>query len=55
MKVEGRKVVKLGLDERDLQRLVHVKEQEGTTTLAAALVRMLDLYEDTSGGHFFSS
>ena len=30
VKVEGRKVVKLGLAERDLERLVRVKEQEGT-------------------------
>jgi hypothetical protein len=46
VKVEGRKVVKLGLAERDLERLVRVKEQEGTKTLTDALVRLLDLYEE---------
>lgn len=45
MKVEKRKVVKLGLDERDLLRLVRVKEVEGTRTLADAVVRLLDLYD----------
>lgn len=48
MKVEKRKVVKLGLDERDLLRLVRVKEAEGTRTLAEALVRLLDLFEENA-------
>ncbi len=51
MKVPNRKVVKLGLDQHDLNRFVQAHEAEGTRTLAATLVFLLDFYEGHKDRH----
>jgi hypothetical protein len=48
MKIQNRKVLKLGIDLSDLDRLVKIHETEKTNTLASTLVFLLDFYERES-------
>ncbi|MCP9903102.1 hypothetical protein KBY72_14020 [Cyanobium sp. BA5m-21] len=49
MKSTERKVLKLGISERDLQRFIRVQSEEQTPTLAKTLSRLLDDYERANG------
>lgn len=45
MKVEKRKVLKLGISDECLQKLVRIHGQMGTRTLTEAVTRIVDEYE----------
>jgi hypothetical protein len=45
MKQPDRKVLKLGISQKDLNRFVQVKEEEGITTLSRTLSFLLDIYD----------
>ena len=47
MKDPTRKVLKLGVSLRDLERFVQAHEELGTRTLSSTLGELLDLYEET--------
>lgn len=47
MKIPERKVLKLGISQRDLLRFVRVQENECVPTLAKTLGLLLDRYEET--------
>ena len=49
MKDPDRKVLKLSVSRRDLQRFVRAQGEEGTQTLAKTLSCLLDAYEAAKG------
>jgi hypothetical protein len=48
VKVPDRKVLKLGVQQQDLNRFVQVHQQVGTKTLAETLTHLLDHYETSN-------
>ena len=46
MKIEKRKILKLGISQGCLQKLIGIHEQMGTRTLTEAVMRIVDEYEE---------
>lgn len=46
MKIEKRKVLKLGISDKCLHKLIKIHEQMGTRTLTEAVTRIVDEYEE---------
>ena len=46
MKKQGRKVLKLGITEECLGKMVAIHQRMGTDTLTEAVMRMVDEYEE---------